>query len=61
MTLYSHKLLADKYNDFVLGLHVSDEIKYMELFFLFINNQYFLLHCVNSLKDKNERWENRAS
>lgn len=48
----SHKLLANKDDDFILGQHVSDEVKDVWLFLLLLDNQHCLLYCVNSLRPR---------
>lgn len=45
----SHNFLANKDEDFILWLHVSDEVKHVGLFLLFMDNQHCLLNCVNRL------------
>lgn len=51
-TLHSQELLAHKDDDFILGKHVSDEVKHVGLFLLFLDDQYRLLHCVNCLRNR---------
>lgn len=58
MNSYSHKLLANKDEDLIFRLHVSDEVKNIRLFLFFFDQHHCLLHCVHSLefREMKEAW-----